>query len=267
MQISLAFVSAVLGFARLALAGPVPEKSINCTGTRDNKEKASFYVCGDERLGPKFPDYFETRRESAPVEAYIISCLVNDYVPFGGMQPGDFLAKYWNGTAEKGGWIYPPANGFAKNNKGVFDIHHQEAEIDHYLDRFGPENGTFLGSIGTPYSKRAISPNNLNPRPNWPIQPDANIYNNYNAYKVIESFKVYKGRIAPWFEQKGAGLQYMLEAGDTVEKLVSAGKLRKLSPQDLIDSRVFHGDKCALERPPIKFSGALDTFLLGSSHG
>ena len=58
--------------------------------------------------------------------------------------------------------------------------------------------------MGTPISHRAMA-------------PDSN-FSLYNQYKVTKELPVRKGEIAPWFDEPGGGIQYMLDP-DFVKKI------------------------------------------------
>lgn len=101
------------------------------------------------------------------------------------------------------------------------------------LDRFGSEYGTFLSPLGAPYIQRALPPSNLN------AAPGANYPYNYHVYQVTKEFVVGMGPIAPWFEQPGAGTQYV--AYSRVIDLIDGGFLRRLT-EDEYDERHEYSD-------------------------
>ena len=96
------------------------------------------------------------------------------------------------------------------------------------IDRFGSEYGTFLSPEGIPYSARSIPPQSLDGIPAAACD--------YHRYRVIKSFTVESGPIAPWFGQPGHGWQYQLDptlipanpAGLNVMWLVANGYVRPL---------------------------------------
>lgn len=171
------------GPRRAAQAEPRPAP---CTGTYQN----------DARLGPEnLPRSWE-----APVGP-----LLKNYQRTGGLSPRAFLAKYWKDEDASGpaGWKYPPNDGFAETN-GEVDKHVEVLNVGEDLDRFGSEYGSYLAPAGDPYAKRALPPQNLNTRePAYPCD--------YHRYTVKQSFPVWQGRIAPWFEQPGGGQQIKLD--------------------------------------------------------
>jgi hypothetical protein len=73
-----------------------------CTGTLTDESLIHDYVCGDTRLGPKrLPTHLP------------LGSLLDAYDQFGGLCPGQFLAKWFNFTT--GYYNYPPVNGFQLN--------------------------------------------------------------------------------------------------------------------------------------------------------
>jgi hypothetical protein len=51
------------------------------------------------------------------------------------------------------------------------------------------------------------------------------ITKSYNIYEVIEPFEAWEGKISPWFDQPGGGIQYKMPK--TIEELINKGlKLR-----------------------------------------
>ncbi|MEA2703333.1 MAG: hypothetical protein QOD63_1278, partial [Actinomycetota bacterium] len=127
------------------------------------------------------------------------------YDRFAGQTPAQFLATYWDPTANggQGGWRYPPANGFLIGPTG------QPIELivplrpGQRIDRYGSEFGAFLAPAGLPYSRRSIPPQSLDNT----VLPAAC---NYHLYQVAREFKVDGGPIAPAFGQPGYGYQYLL---------------------------------------------------------
>ena len=167
------------GAAPVVAAPPAP-----CTG-----EFAS-----DKRLGPKHLP----RRWEQPVGP-----LLKGYHRTGGLSPDAFLKKYWEGPADTGSWKYPPNDGFAEVN-GRVDKAPEVLGEGEQLDRFGSEYGGYLAPAGDSYPKRALPPQNLNTR-------DAAFPCDYHVYEVTKPFVVWKGSIAPWFEQPGGGRQIKLD--------------------------------------------------------
>ena len=95
------------------------------------------------------------------------------------------------------------------------------------IDRFGSDYGHFFGNIGESKEMRAMSPNSD--------------FKNYNQYEILMDLPVLKGKIAPWFDQPGGGIQFKLDpffakqimsipSDETaiIKKLIEFGYLRKL---------------------------------------
>lgn len=95
------------------------------------------------------------------------------------------------------------------------------------IDRFGSDYGHFFGNIGESKEMRAMSPNSD--------------FKNYGQYEILMDLPVLKGKIAPWFDQPGGGIQYKLDpsfveqikaipSDETaiIKKLIELGYLRKL---------------------------------------
>ncbi|MFD7626802.1 TNT domain-containing protein [Streptomyces sp. NPDC059851] len=149
---------------------------------------------GDGRLGPQHLP----KRWQQPVGP-----LLGHYQRTGKLTSAEFLKKYWEGPAATGSWKYPPNDGFAEVN-GTVDKAPEVLEPGERLDRFGSEYGSYLAPAGDPYAKRALPPQNLNTR-------DAAFPCDYHVYEVAKPFTVWKGAVAPWFEQPGGGRQVKLD--------------------------------------------------------
>lgn len=131
-----------------------------------------------------------------------VGLMVRGYQRFGHLTKDQFLARYWDPSANggRGSYLFPPDNGFLFGIQTVGTVH-----MGMRLDRFGSEFGAFLAPALTPYAQRAIPPQSLNTfDPAYPC--------NYHAYLVLKSFRLRLGPIAPWFEQPGKGLQDNLDA-------------------------------------------------------
>ena len=103
--------------------------------------------------------------------------------------------KYFD--QQKGNIIYPGTNGDTNINGFVDGIYEMKTlEPGMIIDRYG-SNGTgkYFSPLGTPYSERALPPYMKN-------EP-------YTKYKVLVSFEVKFGEIAPWFDEVGGGTQYL----------------------------------------------------------
>ncbi len=105
--------------------------------------------------------------------------------------------------------IWPPNQGFTGH-----DTHWEIIPAGTVLSRFGYERGTYLSPKGVPYEERALAPGTLQTKP-------------YYEYEVVEPIWVKKGTVAPWFNQKGGGIQLKLAKGENVEVLIEQNKLKR----------------------------------------
>lgn len=80
------------------------------------------------------------------------------------------------------------------------------------IDRYGSDYGTFTSPKGIPYANRALAPGTE--------------FKPYSILEVVKPIEVQVGKIAPWFNQPGGGIQYMLP--DTVDELLDLGVLRRV---------------------------------------
>ena len=80
------------------------------------------------------------------------------------------------------------------------------------IDRYGSDFGLFTSPEGIPYEMRAVAPGT-------DLKP-------YSVFEVVEPINVKAGEIAPWFDEPGGGIQYLLP--DTVDELLDAGILRRI---------------------------------------
>lgn len=124
--------------------------------------------------------------------------LLHGYKRFGTFTEPEFVAQFRDGA----GWIYPPDDGFMSHH-GVVDRNPVQLNPGARLDRFGFPGGAFLAPARTPFTERALPPQNLNTPETAPLA-------NYHAYCVVKAFTVDGGMTAPWFGQRGLGMQYKL---------------------------------------------------------
>jgi hypothetical protein len=185
--------AAVLGTSPAASATPTAHAAhTRTTAAAPAACTGAFH--GDPRLGP----------EPLPrVYQFPVGPLVAHYHRTGRLSPAAFLARYWQGPADTGGWKYPPNDGFAEVN-GKLDKHDRTVPRGALLDRFGSEYGAFLAPAGASYASRALPPQSLDTRD--PADPC-----NYHVYRVTRAFHAYEGSIAPWFAQRGGGEQVELD--------------------------------------------------------
>jgi hypothetical protein len=134
-------------------------------------------------------------------------------------------------------WAYPPTDELYLKYKDVYqnDLYFNQATGDirwpiddgfaeypetitlqpgTIIDRYGSDYGTFTSPQGIPYANRALAPDTE-------LKP-------YSVFEVVKPIEVQAGKIAPWFNQPGGGIQYMLP--DTVDELLdpNVGVLRRL---------------------------------------
>jgi hypothetical protein len=62
-----------------------------------------------------------------------------------------------------------------------------------FLDRYGSASGSFLSTPDTPFEKRAL-----------PYDPGME----HHYYRVKKPLHVKAGKVRPWFDQEGGGMQY-----------------------------------------------------------
>nr|MDQ6948923.1 TNT domain-containing protein [Actinomycetota bacterium] len=131
--------------------------------------------------------------------------VVAGYHPLAGLTPQQFITTYWDPSANggKGGWRFPPDNGFLIGHNGQPEEMPLSLAPGQRIDRFGSEFGAFLAPINTPYASRALPPQSLD---NF----DVSFVCNYHLYKVLKVFTVEAGPIAPGFGQRGLGRQYQV---------------------------------------------------------
>lgn len=80
------------------------------------------------------------------------------------------------------------------------------------IDRYGSDFGSFTSSEGIPYKMRSVAPGT-------DLKP-------YSVFEVVKPINVKAGEIAPWFDESGGGIQYLLP--NTVDELLDAGILRRI---------------------------------------
>jgi hypothetical protein len=105
-----------------------------------------------------------------------------------------------NSYPRVGGLSYPPV-------AGGMDLQWVKLDSGTLIDRYGGsdttgvfrDNGKFVSPKGTSYTERALPPGS-----------DKKPYRVYLVIKTIDSVK--RGEIAPWFNQRGKGIQYEMRA-------------------------------------------------------
>lgn len=160
-------------------------------------------ACG----GPYVKDHGELGPAHLPRVGYFGS-LVRGYVRYGGLSPASFIYRYWDETANPAYWRYPPDLGFAHSggwSNGRILRERATLPEGTLLDRFGSPYGAFLAPAGSAFGARALPPDSLNTR-----SDDQSHLCNYHLYRVSRAFDVEAGPIAPAFQQRGGGRQYLL---------------------------------------------------------
>jgi Tuberculosis necrotizing toxin len=215
-----AVLTAAAGTWMAAVPAATATTHPGATGAVPGTQCSTAYFDGNSLLGP------QTLPAGGP-----IAPIVRGYQRLAGLSEKQFLATYWDLTANggQGGWRYPPDNGFL-----IVSGHPVEFPSilwpGQEVDRFGSQYGSFLAPEDTPYAERALPPQSLD-------DFDPAFTCNYHLYLVLKPFKAEAGPIAPGFGQPGLGLQYQLVssllAGDpataNVMWLISNGYLRSLN--------------------------------------
>ncbi|MDE7333072.1 MAG: TNT domain-containing protein [Lachnospiraceae bacterium] len=116
---------------------------------------------------------------------------------------GGSSSKYYNSD---GSPIWPPNRGFDGSPTKI------TLETGTLIDRYGYDGGTFASPRGIPYTERAL-----------PIGTDQKPY---TVFEVVRPVDVQAGKIAPWFGEKGGGIQY--EFSQKISELLQQGILRKV---------------------------------------
>ncbi|WP_308780321.1 TNT domain-containing protein [uncultured Clostridium sp.] len=80
------------------------------------------------------------------------------------------------------------------------------------IDRYGSDYGSFASPEGISYGQRALAPGT-------DLKP-------YSVFEVIKPMKVKAGEIAPWFNETGGGIQYLLP--DIIDELLEARIIRRV---------------------------------------
>ena len=83
------------------------------------------------------------------------------------------------------------------------------------IDRFGHPGGTFVSPQGVQFSHRALPQSYQTGKP-------------YHVYQVLKPIQVDAGLAAPWFNQRGMGMQYELPL--SVADLIKNGSLIEILP-------------------------------------
>lgn len=96
--------------------------------------------------------------------------------------------KYYNQDTGEINW--PRNSGFAGIPKKT------TLKRGERIDRYGLDSGTFTSPEGTDYHMRSVAPGtNLRP---------------HSIFQVMVPINVKEGKIAPWFDEPGGGIQYKM---------------------------------------------------------
>lgn len=116
-------------------------------------------------------------------------------------------AKESKWVDEKGNIKWPPNDGFAGTPKKM------TLQPGTRIDRYGYEGGTFVSPEGIPYNARSLAPGTE-------LKP-------YNVYEVVKPIDGLEGKIAPWFDEVGGGIQYKLN--QSIKELLDGGYIKKVN--------------------------------------
>ena len=119
---------------------------------------------------------------------------------------------YFNQATGAVNW--PICDGFVENT--ITQVTIKKGTI---LSRFGSPSGEFLGASNDSFEARSLAPFS-----DYRINKDIELH----YYKATEDFEMTAGKIAPWFDFRGGGTQYL--------KYKDGGK--KYSIQELCDPKV-----------------------------
>ncbi|KAG5982005.1 hypothetical protein E4U55_002419 [Claviceps digitariae] len=227
---ALGFYLSLWALTARAASLPTLAARCDCAGTTVDSPLMEE-VCGDSRLGP------------VDIHASaVIDSLTRTWHRLGGLCPSEFLKRWTN---PMGRFKYPAEDGFQlDSNQHAIK---QDAVLcpGTLIDRFGSEGGSFLAPAGMRYETRSIPPQNLVTRKG----PDSTPFN-YNVYIVMEPLPVTAGCIAPWFEQPGLGVQYLING--SVADAIRNGVLRKVEPQADTGNAALSKDGCPVRSAKCK---------------
>ncbi|MFR6593063.1 glycohydrolase toxin TNT-related protein [Catenibacterium sp.] len=110
--------------------------------------------------------------------------------------------------------LFVPGQNGDPNIDGFLNGKYEDTKLrpGEQIDRYGGNNGTFFGDEGTSIPERAMAPNSD--------------FSKYNKYVVAREMPVRKGKIAPWFDQPGGGIQYQIDPGfvETIRAKLKLGE-------------------------------------------
>lgn len=119
---------------------------------------------------------------------------------------------YYN--QETGAVLWPENDGFAETP------YSQTLGAGNWLDRFGSDYGYYVCPAGIPYTMRSCAPGTEDRA--------------YSIFVTKKDTTVQAGMIAPWFDEEGGGMQYLLP--DSVMNLIASGNLRRVEQREFASS-------------------------------
>lgn len=164
------------------------------------EERAKNYAANDVKQSG--PDYTPTSPRDNVNTDWRTQNRLNAQKKAGAGKSGS-TSNYYN---PDGSPIWPPNRGFDGNPTKV------TLEPGTLIDRYGYDGGTFVSPKGIPYTERSL-----------PIGTDQKPY---TVFEVVKPVEVQAGKIAPWFGEKGGGIQY--EFSQKISDLLQQGILRKV---------------------------------------
>ena len=164
------------------------------------EERAKNYAANDVKQSG--PDYTSTSPRDNVNTDWRTQNRLNAQKKAGAGKSGS-TSNYYN---PDGSPIWPPNRGFDGNPTKV------TLEPGTLIDRYGYDGGTFVSPKGIPYTERSL-----------PIGTDQKPY---TVFEVVKPVEVQAGKIAPWFGEKGGGIQY--EFSQKISDLLQQGILRKV---------------------------------------
>ena len=109
---------------------------------------------------------------------------------------------------------WPANDGFAETP------YSQTLGVGTWLDRFGYDGGKYVCPAGISYTMRSCAPGTED-------KP-------YSIFVTKGATTVQAGLIAPWFDETGGGMQYLLP--DSVQNLLDSGNLRRVEQREFASS-------------------------------
>lgn len=162
---------------------------------------------------------FSAYNDSAFADSVISSEISSKLDGWGSNRPSDELYIKYSSVFDNpmyynqltGEIIWPDNDGFGEIPYNV------TLNTGTWLDRFGSDYGYYVCPAGTDYTMRSCAPGTED-RP-------------YSIFVLKKSEDVQAGIIAPWFDEKGGGYQYLLPT--SVMNLINNGTLRRVEQREL----------------------------------